>query len=128
VFKGDRGVAFDVGDLLQPLLGALQRALQPFDGQPSGGLGVLQLTAQVAELAVEVGLLRLRGQRKAFERRAGQDHGVPVAGRDAGDEQPAAVAGEVVGAGGEDAGLGVGLHPFAGELLQHVVGTTTAGF
>jgi hypothetical protein len=119
LMAGSRSVSVE---LLDPFLGAQQLTLQPLDRQPSTALGVLQLRPQGVQLAVEVGLLQLRGQRKTLERGAGQDDCVPVAGGDPGHEQPAPVAGEVLGAGGEDPGLRVGLHPLAGELFQHVVG------
>ena len=70
--------------------------LQALDGQPVAALGVVELAAHLAQLGVEVALLLADRQRDPFERRAGQDDGVPVAGRDPGDEHAALVAGQVV--------------------------------
>ena len=74
------------------------------------------------DLLAEILLLELQADRDAREREAGDDDRVPVVGGDLGDEQPPAVAGEVIGAGGEHAGVRVELQELAAHLLEHVVG------
>ena len=112
---------------LEPLLGPQQGALEPLHRPAVAALGVLEPGAHQRELALHVHLLLAGGQRDPLERRPGHDDPVPVAGGAAGDEPAAPLSLQFLAAGDQDAGVRVELEPFAGELLQHVVGHDDGG-
>ena len=122
LLEAQAGVLGAVQQPLELLLDPRDLLLQALDGQAALALGLLQHRPQRCQLGALVLLLGLAADRKSLERRAGEDHRVPVVRGGPGDERAALVARQVLAGGRQDASLRVELQPLARELLEHVVG------
>jgi len=129
--EGEPGVLDGVELFFEAFLGGGEGGFHPLDrqrGAAAGGAGRVDPLLELGDLPVEIGALGVGPHRKPLERRAGEDDGVPVAGRDPADELAAPLAGEVVAARGQDPRPWVDGEELARELVEHVVGDDDRGF